>query len=236
MKTHSQILAISLTAAVAMALALAVALLCVSYIEKPEETLGADFETAPPSDAIGTAGETGETTDAPSFSSGLRFSANGDGTCVLSGVGDCADVCVVIPEYAPSGEHVTSIAAMAFYGCTTVTAVQIPSSVRSIGDLAFSACTNLAYVSVSEGNPSYRDVDGVLYTVDLRTLLVYPPMRTGVRMTITTATVEIRDMAFFGCTYLKRIAYAGTAEEWEQIRIGSKNYSLTAASVTFEGS
>ena len=27
--------------------------------------------------------------------------------------------------------------------------------------------------------------------------------------------------------------YAGTPEEWEQIRIGSKNYSLTAAAKTF---
>lgn len=238
MKTHSQILAISITAAVAMALALAVALFCISYIEEPAPQKPTGKETSHVSENGSSDGTGQGTTDAPtvpSYSSGLRFSTNGDGTCVLSGVGECGDVCVVIPEYAPSGERVTSISAMAFYGCTTVTAVQIPASVQSIGDLAFSACTNLAYISVSEGNPCYRDVDGVLYTADLRTLLIYPPMRAGVHMTITAATVEIRDMAFFGCTYLKRIAYVGTAEEWELIRIGSKNYSLTAASVTFEG-
>lgn len=237
MRTHSQTLVISVTAAVAMALALVVALFCISYIEEPapQTPMGKDTELR----LDITVSEEGQgTTDlptAPTDSSGLRFSSNGDGTCVLSGVGDCTDVCVVIPEYAPSGERVTSIAAMAFYGCTTVTAVQIPASVQTIGNLAFSACTNLAYISVSEGSLSYRDVDGVLYTADLRALLLYPPMRAGVHMTITAATVEIRDMAFFGCTYLKRIAYVGTAEEWELIRIGSKNYSLTAASVTFEG-
>ena len=234
MKTHSQILAISLTAAVAMALALAVALFCISYVEDPAPQKPTEKETAAVSEHDGSDEMGQETTVAPPNSGGLRFSTNGDGTCVLSGVGDCGDVCVVIPEYAPSGERVTSIAAMAFYGCTTVTAVQIPASVQSSGNLAFSACTNLAYVSVSEGNPCYRDVDGVLYTSDLGTLLLYPPMRAGLHMTITAATVEIRDMAFFGCVYLKRIAYTGTAEEWEQIRIGSKNYSLTAASVTFE--
>ena len=236
MKTHSQILAISLVAASAMALALVVALFCISYIEEPAPQTPMGQDTEPYLEV--TEGEEGKgTTDVPNTptdSSGLRFSSNGDGTCVLSGVGDCTDVCVVIPEYAPNGERVTSIAAMAFYGCTTVTAVQIPVSVQTIGNLAFSACTNLAYISVSEGNLSYRDVDGVLYTADLRALLLYPPMRAGVHMTITSATVEIRDMAFFGCTYLKRIAYVGTAEEWELIRIGSKNYSLTAASVTFE--
>lgn len=236
MKTHSQVLAISLTAAVAMAMALIVALFCISYIEEPAPQKSVGEESASSTDHA-TADETGQGTPdlPPLYSSGLRFSTNGDGTCVLSGVGDCGDVCVVIPEYAPSGERVTAVSAMAFYGCTTVTAVQIPASVQTIGNLAFAACTNLAYVSVSEKNPCFRDVDGVLYTADLGTLLLYPPMRAGGHMTITAATVEIRDMAFFGCTYLKKIAYTGTAEEWEQIRIGSKNYSLTAASVSFEG-
>ena len=50
MKTHSQILAISLTAAVAMALALAVALFCISYVEDPAPQNPTGKETAAVSD------------------------------------------------------------------------------------------------------------------------------------------------------------------------------------------
>ncbi len=240
MKNHSQILVITLAATFAMALALAVALICISYIEDepsplPNGQTGSQTETLVPS-ASGETEEGSKTEQVLPFpSNGLRFTSNGDGSCVLSGIGDCTDPCVVIPEYAPSGERVTSVSAMALYGCTTVSAVQIPASVQTIGNLAFSACPNLAYISVSEGNPCYKDVDGVLYTADLATLLLYPPMRAGAQMTVVVSTTEIRDMAFYGCAYLTRIIYTGTAEEWELIRIGSKNYSLTAASVTFDG-
>lgn len=238
MKNHSQVLVIALAVSFAMALALAVSLICISYIEDepsplPNEQMGFQTETLAPSGDIEEESKTEQVLPFPS--NGLRFTSNGDGSCVLSGIGDCTDPCVVIPEYAPSGERVTSVSAMALYGCTTVSAVQIPVSVQTIGNLAFSACPNLAYISVSEGNACYRDVDGVLYTADLATLLLYPPMRAGVQMTVAVSTKTICDMAFYGCAYLTRIVYTGTAEEWELIRIGSKNYSLTAASVTFGG-
>ena len=240
MKNHSQTLVITLAASITMALALVVALICISYIEdepprSPTEQTGSFTETVPPPTSGDMYGESESGQTIPFPSNGLRFTSNGDGSCVLSGIGSCTESCVVIPEYASSGERVTAISAMALYGCTTVSAVQIPASVQTIGNLAFSACPNLAYISVSEGNPCYRDVDGVLYTADLSTLLLYPPMRAGVQMTVGVSTTEIRDMAFYGCAYLTRIVYTGTAEEWELIRIGSKNYSLTAASVTFDG-
>lgn len=237
MKNHSQILIIALAVSFAMALALAVSLICLSYIE--------DEPSSPVVEQTGGAGEsltdmspteTAEPSQPPMpiLPSGLRFTSNGDGTCVLSGIGDCTDPCVVIPEFAPSGERVTAVSAMAFYGCATVQAVQIPASVQSVGSLAFSACSNLAYISVSAENPCYRDVDGVLYTADLVTLILYPPMRAGTQMTVSVSTKTICDMAFYGCAYLERVVYTGSAEEWELIRIGSKNYSLTASSVTFE--
>ena len=40
-------------------------------------------------------------------------------------------------------------------------------------------------------------------------------------------------MAFYGCTYLEEIRFSGSPAQWENIRIGTKNYSLTAASVAF---
>lgn len=247
MRSQSQILMIALAISFAMALALTVALICISYIkespadfdmtvEELTETQADVLDTLPP--PMLTDEESEENTEAPDepyLSNGLRFTSNGDGTCVLSGIGTCTDACVVIPEYAPNGERVTEVAAMALYGCTTVSAIQIPASVCRIGNLAFAACSELAYISVSDSNSAYCDVDGVLYTSELSKLIQYPPMRMGSTALIRTATAEISDMAFYGCAYLTRIVYTGTPEEWEQIRIGSKNYSLTAAAKTFEG-
>ena len=241
MKSQSQILMIALAISFAMALALTVALICISYIKEtpPEyESDGWTLPIYPATESLALSTVIEPTTDeppAPVLSNGLRFVSNGDGTCVLVGIGSCEDSCVVIPEFAPSGERVTDVAAMAFYGCGMVKAIQIPASVRYIGNLAFAACSELAYISVSPNNPDYCDVDGVLYTKGQRRLILYPPMRVGKVAVIDTFTAEIADMAFYGCAYLASIDYRGSAEQWESIRIGMKNYSLTAASKSFGG-
>lgn len=240
MRSHSQMMMIVLAIAFAMALALTVALVCVSYIKEApaEPTESGSALSEPLSDALpGDAETQPPETEAPvpDLGNGLRFASNGDGTCVLSGIGNCTDASVVIPEYSPVGELVTEIATMAFYNCATVTAVQIPASVTNIGKLAFADCKNLAYISVSPANPNYRDVDGVLYSADMTTLFLYPPMRAGSSATIRAVTTKIADMAFYRCVNLSRISYTGSAEQWELISIGSQNYSLTAAAKTFEG-
>ena len=45
-------------------------------------------------------------------------------------------------------ESVTSIAGLAFYGCTNLTSVTIPNSVKSIGDGAFEDCSSLTSVTI----------------------------------------------------------------------------------------
>ena len=163
----------------------------------------------------------------------LAFASAGDGTCTLVGIGSCTDSCVVIPSYSPAGDRVTTIAARAFYGQKQINAIQIPASVEHIGVLAFANCPNLVYISVSDQNEDYCDIDGILYTSDGRELLLYPPMRAGASVTISLVTTEIAEMAFYNCAYLTHVYYTGTPEMWERITIGAKNYSLIAASKTF---
>ena len=139
----------------------------------------------------------------------------------------------MIPEFSPFGDRVVEIAPRALYGVSTVTAIQIPASVRVIGELAFAACQNLIYISVSSQNPYFCDAEGVLYTFDRSVLLAYPAMRAGSVATIDAVTQKISDMAFFGCVYLKTVCYQGSPAQWEEIAIGTKNYSLIAASKTF---
>ena len=163
----------------------------------------------------------------------LSFASAGDGTCTLVGIGSCTDACVVIPEYSPAGDKVTAIAARALYGQKQINAIQIPATVEHIGVLAFANCPNLVYISVSDENEDYCDIDGILYTSDGRELLLYPPMRAGASVTISLVTTEIAEMAFYNCAYLSHVYYTGTPEAWERISIGAKNYSLIAAAKTF---
>ncbi len=251
--TMSQAFMITLAIVFAIALSLTIALICVSYTQRePSETLPRDTETdadtptlpvykpldtlPPPPESTPPTTTTAEPPPEKEplpAGNGLAFASNGNGTCTLVGIGTCVDACIVIPEHSPAGDRVTSIAPRALYGTSIVTAIQIPSTVTAIGELAFAACHNLVYISVSKNNPYYCDIDGILYTADGFTLLLYPPMRAGTTATISVSTTEILEMAFYNCAYLTRIHYTGSAEQWERISIGAKNYSLTAAAKTF---
>ena len=57
---------------------------------------------------------------------------------------------LVIPE-TYNGIYVTEIAAYAFSGCTEITALVIPGSVKTVGIGAFMGCTGLSSLTVSEG-------------------------------------------------------------------------------------
>lgn len=239
MRSQSQLAMIALATLFTMALALAVAFICISNLreDSPAQETVPPYESSLPTPTepiLPVTTDPPEEEESDPSSDGLRFTSNGDGTCVLSGLGSCTDSCVVIPSFSPKGDRVTAIAPMAFYAASTVTALQIPSSVMEIGALAFAACPNLVYISVDDENAFYRDLDGVLYTEDETTLILYPAKRSGSSVTVSGATRRISDMAFYKCAYLTRICYGGSAEQWESIRIGSKNYSLTAAAKDFD--
>lgn len=252
MKPQAQIMMIALAIAFAVALILTIALLCVNSTGRspsPSAQTTSPLTSAPlitiapivTETTATTAQATTETTAAtteptpilPDISNGLSFFSLGNGLCRVESIGTCLDACVVIPEYSPHGDRVVEIAEGAFFSCATMTAIQIPSSVKSIGDMAFAACKNLVYISVSDENEFYRDIDGVLYTADEGTLICYPPMHAGEEVTVRACTTVIKDMAFYGCTYLKLVHYTGTAEQWEKVLIGSRNHSLLAAAMTF---
>lgn len=252
MKSHNQILMVSLAVVFAIALALTVALICLSSAERgkaptdstqpptrpegptlPFPTATDEPLTDPPAVTVFLPVETDAPITTEEIGNGLRFTRNGNGTCTLSGIGTCRDAFVVIPAYSPAGDRVVAIADGALMGCDGITALQIPETVTDIGYLAFANCKNLIYISVSPENLYYRDEDGVLYTADGKTLLLYPPMRAGEVFFLSASVTRIADMAFYGCTYLASIHYGGSAELWDTISIGSRNHSLTAASVVF---
>ena len=169
------------------------------------------------------------------LSPSLQFVSNGNGTCTVIGIASSAGQQLIIPAYSPGGDRVSAIAPRAFYGNSEIHAIHIPSTVLYIGDLALADCQNLALVSVSADSPSYCSVNGVLYSKDRATLLLYPPALGGRTVSIEKATTTIAEMAFYQCRYPTELVYHGTPAEWEAITIAPRNYSLTALSKQFIG-
>ena len=122
-----------------------------------------------------------------------------DGTVRIDKYSGSAEA-VEIPEKI-GGRTVTEIAGEAFYG-SSITSVVIPEGVTSIGALAFARCSSLTSVDIAETNKSYVAIDSVIYTKDMKTLVLVPATRTSYKI---PATVTKIDGAFNYCTELTDI-------------------------------
>ena len=96
---------------------------------------------------------------------------------------------------------VTSIGTSAFYRCTSLTDVTIPDSVTSIGSSVFDECKSLTSITVSAGNTKYTSINGVLYSKNPKTLVVYPGGKKGA-FTIPDSVTSIGVGAFHGTPWL----------------------------------
>lgn len=95
---------------------------------------------------------------------------------------------------------VTAIGNQAFDGCTSLASVKLPASVTSMGDFVFFGCKNLEAINVAKNNTTYASWNGLLFTHDMRTLLVCPGKKTSVA--IPSGVTSIGDGAFEGCASL----------------------------------
>ena len=100
------------------------------------------------------------------------------------------------------GNSVASIGAAAFQGCSSLASVTIPSSVISIGINPFSGCSSLTSIVVNKDNPIYdsrNDCNAIIETAS-NTLIV------GCQKTIIPNSVtSIRTYAFSGCSSLTSV-------------------------------
>ena len=129
---------------------------------------------------------------------------NGDGTVALHAYYDSENGCWVnAVSPAPvgaftvpaeiDGKRVVGIVGEAFTGFWEMTSLTIPASVTNIEAFAIGQC-GLTNIAVAAGNPAYKDVDGILYTKDGKTLVAFPSRRRAV--VVAVGTERIGDHAF----------------------------------------
>lgn len=138
-----------------------------------------------------TAAET-ETETQSIYSEGLEFTSNGDGTCYVSGIGECQDTALLIPATSPAGDRVVAIGNAAFSECYDLISVVIPDSVTVIEKDAFQYCDRITSITIPDsvtviGNEAFESC-GSLGSVD-----------------IPDSVTSIGDYAFWSCSSLVSI-------------------------------
>lgn len=131
----------------------------------------------------------------------------------------CDDLDSVVLPYS-----ITTIENDAFAGCNNIRSIDIPYSVTAIGDGAFRNCyqlrsmtipKNVAHIGekvfescgifefvVSEENPNFESVDGVLYDENMQVLIAYPEEKSDEIYVVPDGVTTIGTAAFARSDYL----------------------------------
>lgn len=135
---------------------------------------------------------------------------------------------IVIPDEYES-VPVTKIADFSATNLEYVTEITIGKNVKEISDWAFGNSKKVTKIEVDDNNPYICDVDGVVYTKDMKKVLFYPPQRgvvtdkdengnevKSVSYEIPEGVETIRSKAFYKCSELKEIKLPSTIKTIEE--------------------
>ena len=76
------------------------------------------------------------------------------------------------------GEGITKIGTSCF-SSSGISSVTIPKTVTTLSINAFVGCDNLDHIDLEEGNKNYCTLDGILYSMNIDTLIYYPRSKEG---------------------------------------------------------
>ena len=109
-------------------------------------------------------------------------------------------------------DDVKTVATYAFYGCGKLTEISVPASVTTMPISAFGGCGKLEAFHVADENMRFKDIDGVLFSKDGKTLIYYPEGRKG-DYEIPEGVETIGQSAFYNCKGLTGIRIPGSVRE-----------------------
>ena len=130
------------------------------------------------------------------------------------------DNCNVLTEVSLP-DTLKSMDADTFNNCEALTNITIPATVETIGsqfssgdyESAFDRCISLEAVNVSENNPNYKSVNGVLYDKNSTILFYYPEGKKDTSYDIPNGIEIIKDGAIDYVPALKSISIPATVTE-----------------------
>ncbi len=120
------------------------------------------------------------------------------------------DKFAVIPDTI-EGLTVKTINASAFSD-RIVTELTLPAGIENVSAKMINNTKELQYIYISGDSENYISVNGVIYTADGKTLVMYPGGRTG-EAEFAVGVTRIGDRAFYGC----RISGAALPDTVEEI-------------------
>ena len=128
---------------------------------------------------------------------GLKYRFYG-GYAIVTGLGDCTDTEIIIPEYY-SDRKVTEIDASAFLQCWTITSVTMPDSITYIGTSAFQECSKLKTIKMSNS----------LEVINSKTFFGCSSLES---IDIPDTVTDIRELAFSGCKQITSLILPNSLE------------------------
>lgn len=135
-------------------------------------------------------------------------------------------------------DGVTKIMGLAFFQNPNIKTVTLPTSVSELdpytiapfaGYSAFTDCASLTAINVKSGNPTFKSVDGVVYSADDKTLAMYPSGKEMDPFIVPSTVEHIEQSAFLYTAKLKNITISEGVKD-----IGAyafKNSGIKSASI-----
>lgn len=112
------------------------------------------------------------------------------------------------------GNSLQSIGIYAFAGCSKLSVIEIPASVELIGEKAFMRCSELTAINVSDSNPVYASLDGIVYNKSITELLHAPGAVEEAIIPESVTTIGVS--AFYACRKLNKVDLPNTVTRIEQ--------------------
>lgn len=127
------------------------------------------------------------------------------------------------------GENVQHIPAFMCYEMSNLSRIDIPASVTSVGEGAFAYCGRLTEINATAGSPLYSSEEGVLFSKDKTSLIIYPAGKSATSYIVPSIVQTIEENAFYGCANLSSITIPASVKS-----IGAGNGTISMWS--FNGS
>lgn len=158
----------------------------------------------------------------PYVNSTIEYSYDRIGIGAYAFAGNYDTLTSVVFEKGGTGD--LTIGKNAFENDDLLTSIELPARLyyytSYTGDLVlplangasvFQDAENLTAITVEDGGKAYADIDGVVYTADYKELVVCPMAKAG-SVEIPGSVTKIHNRAFYECTKLDAITFAGGTE------------------------